>query len=461
MVFTHSDARGSRQDPTPRRRGRAMSAARRLVRLALPAIGSLYLQSFYANNDAFWCGRLGPEAAGALGLFMLVLFLNIAWTMLVAKGAQSYVAQSLGAGDRLEASAYARQSLTLAVLLALVLMVIGLFFAEPMLRFLGGSDAAVALGADYLTILYIGAPLLVLAPTVEAIFQGAGDTKTPLKLMAMEIVVNASLSPLLAIGLGLGIRGLALATVAAWAVATTVGLVWLCRGAAPIDLAVGLLDAYRPDPRRLRALLGVGVPAAMSTAGYCVIYGMVARLVISPYGDAAFGAFGIGVRGVEGLAYRVFLGLSIATATLVGHEVGAGRIDGARRMAATALLVGSAPALFFSVAFVAVPDGFARIYTDDPEVLRATAEYVRVIGWVQWFGMAEAVAEGILIGRGRTAPLLLVSVPGNVLRIPLAWWLAGPVGLGLHGVWWAVATSMVVKGVALLAVLRFGRSLRD
>jgi MATE family multidrug resistance protein len=85
------------------------------------------------------------------------------------------------------------------------------------------------------------------------------------------------------------------------------------------------------------------------------------------------------------------------------------------------------------------------VFTRDPEVLREAVRYARVLSLSQLFVAWEALFEGALAGSGATSAVLLWSAPMNVLRVPLGWWLAGPLGYGAAGVWWAINLTTYAK----------------
>jgi Na+-driven multidrug efflux pump len=150
-----------------------------------------------------------------------VRFLVIVAIFSATAGAMTLAAQSFGSRDLSKLSFVARQSLSLTVLLALGLSVVGWLIAEPALGFLNsdGDPKAVELGAAYLRILFLGTVFLTFSMVVSSLMQGAGDTITPLYINAATNILNIVFNYLLMFGPGpfpaYGVAGAAMGTVLA------------------------------------------------------------------------------------------------------------------------------------------------------------------------------------------------------------------------------------------------------
>ena len=113
--------------------------------------------------------------------------------------------------------------------------------------------------------------------------------------------------------------------------------------------------------------------------------------------------------------------------------------------------------LAVAVVFVSLPRAIASVFTDDPEVLRMAADYLVILGLSQFTMAVEIVLEGAFSGSGDTLPPMLVSVPGSLARIPLAYLLAFTLGWGINGVWWTLTITTTVKALVLAYWFSRGR----
>jgi Na+-driven multidrug efflux pump len=144
----------------------------------------------------------------------------------------------------------------------------------------------------------------------------------------------------------------------------------------------------------------------------------------------------------------------LATAALVGQNLGAGKPRRAGRFAWSAAGLTAGVLLLFSIGFFLLDEQIASVFNRDPQTVAAGATYVRILAWSQVFMGLEIVLGGGFNGAGHTLPPMLVAVTFNLARIPLAYALADGLGWGVEGVWWAISGTSILKG--LLLVVLFG-----
>jgi len=157
---------------------------------------------------------------------------------------------------------------------------------------------------------------------------------------------------------------------------------------------------------------------------------------------------GIGNR-MESLSYLTCYGFSLAASTMVGQNLGAGKPDRAARCAwgATGLAISLTTAI--GLLFIVVPELIAGIFTEDPQVLEIAVDYLIILGLSQVAMALEIVLEASFSGAGDTIPPMIVSVPGSILRVPLAYYLAIDQGWGINGVWWTLTFTAAAKAIVL------------
>jgi len=177
---------------------------------------------------------------------------------------------------------------------------------------------------------------------------------------------------------------------------------------------------------------------------------------VHAFGPTAGAAMGIGNR-MESFSYLICSGFAVAASTMVGQNLGAGKPDRAARCAWGATGIAVAVTLAVAVVFVSLPRAIASVFTDDPEVLRMAADYLVILGLSQFTMAVEIVLEGAFSGSGDTLPPMLVSVPGSLARIPLAYLLAFTLGWGINGVWWTLTITTTVKALVLAYWFSRGR----
>lgn len=176
-----------------------LPALRTVLRLTLPLVAATVLQTLVNVVDVFMAGRLGPLEVAAVGMAGSVRLLILVVVMAMTGGAMSLAAQAKGARNPQALEDVTRQTMLLALGLALFLSLVGVWLARPMMLFLNGGGPAevVEAGSAYLVILFAGTELLVMHLALTSSIQGTGDTVTPLW------VPGAALGTLLARLIGL------------------------------------------------------------------------------------------------------------------------------------------------------------------------------------------------------------------------------------------------------------------
>jgi Na+-driven multidrug efflux pump len=208
--------------------------------------------------------------------------------------------------------------------------------------------------------------------------------------------------------------------------------------------------------RQFASILRIGLPSAVSIAMYAGVYLAMFQLVLSRLGRDAIAGLGIGFNAFEGVSFPFFLGVAVAGSSLVGRNLGGGFPDDALRAVKNVRRVGIALGFSFMVLFFVLGPKLVPIFASDPGVVAEATRYVRILAIAQLFVAVEAVNEKILLGSGHSQPIFWISVPGNLLRIPLAWFLALHCGYGPAGVWWAINLTTVLKAGAFFWMVQRG-----
>ena len=423
---------------------------RTVLRLALPAVASALLTLAFLLVDLFWVGRiLGPAALAAVSTAGFAVWMLAALAEMIAVGLTAVVARRHGEGAHEAAAIVAGSTLAVAVGLGVVIGLAGQLLIPPLFAVMHTPPEVTALGSRYLSTYLLGAPLVLGFFAAEASFRAAGDTRTPLALLAASVALNLVLDPLLITGAGplpeLGIAGAACSAI-------------LTRGGV---LAAGFAILVRRRLARLgvfdwRAALQaarIGLPVAFTGVFFSLVYIGLTRIT-TRFGVPALAALGIGHK-LEGLSYMVATGFGLASAAIVGQNMGAGRIDRARRAGwVTSAWACSAGALV-ALAFVVMPDVMIGLFTTDASVIEAGSLYLRAMAVAQITMGLEIVLEASLGGAGYTLQPMLWNGLFTAARIPLAAWLAGV--MGVAGVWWAIGVTAAARGIAMALLWKAGR----
>jgi len=432
------------------------SIDRAILHLGVPAAAAALLQAGFLVVDTFWLGRVGPVALAAASTAGFMMWLAQTLGDGAASGSGSVLARAVGEGDTGAAARAATAGQTLAVWGSALVSIAGLLSSHAIFAFMGTAPAVTADGLHYMWVILAGMPAYFLFVWLSAAFRAVGDAKTPLKLLALAAAVNLVVDPLLIFGLGplpaLGVTGAALATVLSWLVASAWG--WVLLGG--LGIRPQPFAFLRPPQFETWRALRVGLPLGLEGAFFSLIYILLTR-VITSFGTPAVAALGIGHK-LEVLNYFVCAGMGAAATTLVGQNLGAGDPRRAVRSAWRTLFLTCLPVGAVTALLVAFPETAIGVFSGDPDVVAAGTTYVLLVGVTQLFMAAEVVLLGAFAGAQWTAVPAVIEIGLTAVRVPLAMWLVSQ-GWGVEAVWFAIASTTVVKGTLLAALfgLRYGR----
>ncbi|MFP4588962.1 MAG: MATE family efflux transporter [Candidatus Acetothermia bacterium] len=426
--------------------------------LAWPAVVTMMLQMVVGMADIAMAGRLGPTALAAVGLGRQLMFLSYAIVGGLATGATALIAQHYGRGEKSTAYALARQALVGGSLLAVFLGILGVVYAEEFLVLMGAEPEVVEVGGRYIQIVFGGLIAVYNVFLINAAFRGAGDTKTPMFLLGLINIINIGVNYLLIFGVGpfpkLGVPGAAIGTVFSRVLGMAIG--WGLFFAGKWRIKFSFSDSFWPHLQQIKRLLQVGVPAAMErlvrSTTQLIFVGIVTHL-----GTLAVAANQVALR-AESFSYMPGFGMAIAATTLVGQNIGAGLPERAEQSGYRAVYISLAFMTGMAVSFFLVPRAFITLFTNDEEVIQLAIPCLRIVAISEPALALNMVLAGAMRGAADTRFPMYITAAGNFLiRLPLAYLLAYPLGLGLVGAWVAMTADTAVRGILMFFRFKSGK----
>lgn len=418
-----------------------------LIKLAMPIIGTSFVQMAYSLTDMIWVGRLSSDAVAAVGTAGFFTWLASAVILIARVGAEVGVAQATGRKDRNEAQAYIRHSIQLIVCLASVYALLLILFRKPLIGFYRLGASVEEQATSYLLIVSLGMVFFAVNPIFTAIFNGVGDSTSPFKVNAVGLVLNIILDPILIFGLGpiprLETAGAAVATVIAQLTAT---LVFVFQSKKRTDLFAGLQLLKKPNSVYLKRIVKLGLPVAVQSAFFTTIAMVIAR-IISQWGPLPIAVQKVGSQ-IESISWMTAGGFQTAMSAFVGQNYGAKKWDRVVKGYFAGIGIVSIVGIFATFLLIFGARPLFAIFIPEAEAISHGIVYLRILGLSQLGMCVEIVTAGAFIGHGRSFPPSIVSIVFNLLRIPGALILSSFVGL--EGVWWAISLSSIFKGSVLV-----------
>jgi len=412
-----------------------------LVRLAWPVMLSNLFQTIYNFADRFWLAKHSEASLAAVGLSWPLIFLALSIGSGITIAGTALVSQYMGAQREEEANDAAGQVLVFTSILSVVLAAAGFFAARSILTLMGPEAELISAGTIYLQIIYAGTPLMFSTFIVTALLSGAGDTVTPMILMAASVLLNVVLDPLFIFGWGpfpeWGVGGAAAATVISRGLLAVVGFALLFSGRLGLHIRPRHL---RPRMDLIRRIVSIGGMSSIGNAGtavgFTVMNGALARI-----GTAAISAFVIG-NSFIGIVLMPAMGLGQATATMVGQNLGAEQPKRARQSAWAGIWLSSAILAVAAVFVLVFRATLIRIFTVDPEITRIASDMFILVAFAFPFMGVIQVVSGVYQGSGHTFYSMFFGLFRLwALRVPLVFILPFGLGLGANGIWWAMLAS--------------------
>jgi putative MATE family efflux protein len=421
--------------------------SQRLLQLAGPMTVGILAGMSVALVDTYFLGRLGTEELAAISFAFPIVFTVMSLSIGLGAGAASVVSRAIGHGDREEVRRLSTDSIGLAVVLVALVSGAGIATVRPLFALLGAEGAVLDHVVAYMRIWYVGMVFLVVPMVANNILRAGGDALVPSAIMVGVAALNLALTPLLVFGLWglprLEVEGAAWASLIARAVTAVVSLGVLVFRERLIAFALPPTAALLASWRRV---LFVGVPAALGNAVNPLGIAVVTAIVAS-FGTASVAAFGVATR-VEAFAAIPMLALSAAIGPVAGQSWGADRQDRVPRALRLAFAFCAAWSVLAAAAFWLLGRSIAEVFTDEAEVAREAATYLRVVSLsLAGYGVT-VIAAGAFNALGKPVTALgynLVRTLG--LLVPMAW-LASVLG-GVGWVFAAVALANMAAGAGV------------
>jgi putative MATE family efflux protein len=420
--------------------GRVTALDRRIIALALPALGALIVEPLYTLTDTAIVGHLGRAQLGGLALATTVLNL-VGWTAAFLEMATtSQVAFRRARGDTAGADTAATAAYLTAAALGVAVALIVAFAGPPIAALLGGTGAIQHNATTYLHISAVGMPFLLMTFAGTGHLQGHEDTRTPLQIVLAANLVNVVLEVVLVYAVHAGVAGSAWGTVVAQLVAA---ILFLVAGRRRMPTA-----PHRPPAQEFGVLLRAGFALVVRTValGSALV---ISTAVATQVGSATLAGHQIALQ-VWLLLALTLDALAVPAQVYVGGALGRGNVEEAVHIGARCLRLGLIVSVVVGVATMALSPALPFVFTTDGAVRHVALLGLIVCGALQPFAALAFVYDGLLLGAGDYATLRRAMLLALLAFAPLAVATLVDHRLGIVGIWLALACWLAAR-TALLA----------
>ena len=422
---------------------------KQVINFSTPLIFGNLLFSVYGIINMIWVGRLlGHTAVAAVSASLPIIMMMPAFLIGLAMATNVLIAQAFGRKDTTLLRKILANSFFTSMLFCILISFVALLLRRQLLEWVHAPKEIQGMAISYLTIMMAALVFQFFLNWMMAMLRGMGDAKTVVKILILLTAFNIVFVPLFIHGIGplpaLGVAGAAWGTALAAVATCVIGYIYLLRHNPYINMHSW---DYSLDWHIIREVFEIGVPASLQMM-VISLAGVFILSLVNNYGTDVTAAFGIGMQ-IDMLAAIPLMSIGMAATSISGQNLGAQKIDRVFQTLRMSVYFGLAIALICTTVLAIFPHHVGVIF------LKESAEHANVLnlvgGYYHWmafifpcFAVTFAI-QGVLRSAGDTMALLVLSfIALIVIRIPLAYLLAGPFGFKQDGIWMAMLFSSIL-----------------
>lgn len=395
------------------------STGKLLFKMSLPAIIAQLINVLYNMVDRIYIGRMpecGHLALTGVGVTMPIILLVSAFAALVSMGGAPRASIMMGRQETDTAEKVMGNCFFALIIISVILTAAVLFFGEDLLWLFGASEQTIGFAIDYLNIYALGTIAVQLSLGMNAFITGQGFAKTGMYTVAIGAVLNIILDPIFIFALDMGVRGAALATIISQAV-SAIWVIWFLSGE---KTHLKLKRQYFKIERSILVpclLLGLSPFIMQSTESILMV---TFNTSLQKYGgDLAVGAMTI-MMSVMQFSMLPLVGLTQGSQPIISYNYGAGNLDRVRKAFRQLLCTSMVYSVSLWLFIMMFPQIFAGLFTNNPELIRFTAESMRLYMAVSLLFGIQISCQNTFIALGNAkASIFLALLRKVILLIPL------------------------------------------
>lgn len=420
---------------------------KKIFLLIIPVMLENIFQVSAGLISAAMIGRLTPTLISSQGICTRIT--GVLWCLFkgIGVGTTVIIAKTYGKSDMTKCKKTFEQTVITGVLIAVVLIIIILFNSSKILSFFTTNTETLFHSSEYLKIVILTAPFLLIMSVVTAAFQGCGNTKTPMYIAIVVNIINVILGYVLIYGKfgfpKLSLIGAALALLIAQISGALLGFYLLYNKAHGLFSIIGKFD-LKLDFNLMKKVYSIGIPAAFESMFWQLSAIVMSKIILS-YGEVTFSAYQLGLQ-AELLSEMPAIGVGVAATSLTANAIG--KRDGALLQIYTKQLITTSTiiSLFSSLLIIIFPSLFMSFFTNNAEIQGIGIKYLIVMGFIQIPQNLTKVLSGTIRSAGyKNIPMIISFLGIWVIRVPLALVFAYVLKLDIVFIWLCMAIDQIFK----------------
>lgn len=391
---------------------------KQIVTFMIPMLLGNLAQQLYNTVDSIIVGRfVGDNALAAVGSAGPILNLMLVLFMGISVGAGIMVSQYFGARRREDLSRAIGCCITATFVSVVVIMIITPFVTMPLLRLLNTPDSIILWCRNYLYILFIGFMGGAYYNILGGVLRGLGDSFSALVYLLIATMLNIGLDLLFVAKFGMGVTGVALATVIAQSVSGILSFLKLRKMTDVFDLKIEYL---KPQKKFLRELVHLGLPSGVTQAILSMSIIIVQSLTNS-FGEMCI-ATNVIVMRIDGFVMMPAFSFGQAMTTFAGQNIGAGRMDRVIKGTKDGTIFAVCVSTVITCMILLWGRSLMGLFTTTDALIEQSYHMMQILA-VGYIAMeANQCLQGVMRGAGDTLTPMWLSMFMTVgLRMPLAY----------------------------------------
>jgi putative MATE family efflux protein len=417
-------------------------------------------QNIYGLVNMFWVSHL-PESESAVA--GITFFNNLAWFLgtfnhLIGPGSVAVISQRYGEKEYDKTEKAIKETLVLKLIVGALFGAIGFLFLPQLMYLIGARDEALTLGLRYGQIIFLGLPINYAIWTIFTALRGTANPHKAMALMLGFSVLNIVLDPILIFGwLGIpafGMVGAAYASLITFATIFLIGIWLLFSGRTNVRIHWRSKEKMALDSMWI--LVKIGIPSWLAELSYSS-----ARLVITPmiasFGTAVVAAYGVANQ-IMGLGFTLLVGVGLGLSALIGHTVGAGKIERAKKTGDKSVALAVGVMMLFGMIMLAFAPQLLGIFFSNSETVAHGVGLMRIFALCMPFMGALMMIEYIHTGVGMNTPAMVINIIGAwLLQVLPIFVIKEFFGGGELAVWWIMTLAGAISACLFYAYYQRGR----
>lgn len=422
-----------------------------VIKLSIPIIVAMAVQTIYSLTDTFWVAGLGADALAAVGFAFPFFVIQMALTSGLGVGGGAAISRRIGARDKAGADNVAVHTFVIMLALTVVLTGIGLALVRNLFVFSGAGETT-PLGVAYARVIFAGSFVFFFTNVANSILRSEGDSKRAMQSMVLGSLLNVILDPIFIYVLDLGVAGAALATVFSFACSGLLMFYWFfIKKNTYISF---VFHSFKFSRTIAKDIFRVAIPSSMEQVALALTALTMNYIIVNVSNTDGVAVYATAWR-ITSIAVSPLIGIAISMVSVSGAAFGERNYEKARSALIYATRTGFLVETAIAVAVYIFSPEIAAAFTQAENTAQIAPELTRLLKIMTVFYPAVAfgmLSASLFQGAGKGTSALIATLLRSLILTPLfALLFAYTFGWGLLGVWWGLVMGTVIGSLVTFA----------